>query len=524
MKRSVLFPVVAVLAAACACGGSGGGSQGSAGMFSIGDDEPDHLIPGNSNGAFDEIHALFAPLTKVDQNGKLVYVQAKSVTSPDNKVWTITLRPGWKFHNGEPVTAQSYADAWNATAYGPNAWANNGELSNIEGYPALNPAHGKPKTTKLSGVTVVNDTTLRVRLIKTDSQFPLELCAGQPAFLPLPKVAFKNFKAYDDKPVGDGPFEMDGKWQHDTQINVKRFEGYKGTKPKADKIQFKIYSDLHTAYTDAQGGNVDIVNVPQDKYGQAKSDFPDGYVAYDAPAIDYLGFPLYDKRFQDIRIRKAISMAIDRDAVNKAIFGGALTPATSLAPPAELGAKTGICPECTFDPKQAKKLLAEAGGWKGPMEIWFPSGVGYDQTFDAIANQIRQNLGIPSVKLHGLPGFTQFSDALIKKKVTGLYRGHWGALYPSMQNTLTALFTATGDGSYETTYSNPQVDRLIGQGNAAKSDQAADFYNRAQERIMQDFPVVPLFYAKYIYVHTARVSDVVIDSNQIELDQVVAGG
>jgi peptide/nickel transport system substrate-binding protein/oligopeptide transport system substrate-binding protein len=456
----------------------------------------------------------------VDQNGKLVMVQAQSITSSDNQTWTVKIKPGWTFHNGEKVTAQSYADAWNATAYGPNAWGNNGELSNIAGYPALNPAKGKPTTKTLSGVTVVNPTTLKVTLIKQDSQFPLELTAGQPAFEPMPKVAFKDLKAYDQAPVGDGAFEMDGTWKHNTSITVKRYAKYKGTKPKAGKIVFKIYSDLHTAYTDAQGGNVDIVNVPQDKYGQVKTDFPDANIAYNAPAIDYLGFPLYDKRFSDIRLRQAISLAIDRNAVNKAIFGGMYSPATSLTPPAEIGAKTGICEFCTFNPTKAKQLLAAAGGWKGPLQIWYPAGVGYDQTFAAIANQIRQNLGIKDVKLKGLPGFVQYSQEQLDKKIDGPYRGHWGALYPSMQNTLTALFTATGDGHNETWYSSPKVDSLLAQANAASGDAATALYNQAQEQVLKDFPVVPLFFAKYVYVHSKNVSNVIIDVNQIELDQV----
>lgn len=524
MKPWLIAPAAVALAlgALSACGGSSGNSTSSStATFSIGDDEPDHLTPGQSTGAFDELHALFAPLAKVDQNGKLIMVQAQSITSTDNQTWTVKIKPGWTFHNGEPVTAQSYADAWNATAYGPNGWGNNGEMSNIEGYPALNPAKGKPTTKTLSGLTVVDKTTLKVKLIKPDSQFPLNLTASVPGFEPMPKVAFKDLKAYDQAPVGDGPFEMDGTWKHNVSLTVKRYDKYKGTKPKAKKIVFKIYSDLHTAYTDAQGGNVDIVTVPQDKYGQVKNDFPNAWIAYNAPALDYLGFPLYDKRFSDIRVRQAISLAINRKAINKAIFGGLYTPATSVTPPAELGAKTNICDYCTFDPTKAKQLLAQAGGWTGPMQIWYPAGVGYDQTFNAIANQIRQNLGIKDVKLKGLPGFVQYSQQQRDKKIDGPFRGHWGALYPSMQNTLTALFTATGDGHTESWYSNTKVDSLMAQANAASGDDATALYNKAQEQILKDFPVAPLFFAKYVYAHSKNVSNVIIDVNQIELDQVV---
>ena len=73
--------------------------------------EPDHLTPGRTVVAMDQMHALFAPLATVSDSGKLLYVQARSVTSRDSRHWTIRLRKGWTFHNGEPVTARSYADS-----------------------------------------------------------------------------------------------------------------------------------------------------------------------------------------------------------------------------------------------------------------------------------------------------------------------------------------------------------------------------------------------------------------------------
>lgn len=67
---------------------------------------------------------------------------AESLTSDDQRVWTLRVRPGGAFHNGEAVTARSFATAWNAAAYGPNGWGSNGYFSQIDGYDALNPADG----------------------------------------------------------------------------------------------------------------------------------------------------------------------------------------------------------------------------------------------------------------------------------------------------------------------------------------------------------------------------------------------
>ncbi|MFZ0216930.1 MAG: ABC transporter substrate-binding protein, partial [Candidatus Dormiibacterota bacterium] len=507
-------------------GQSGSSSSGTAsGTVRIAELEPDHLLPGNSTLAFDEVHSLFAPLTKIDAQGKLQMVQAQSVTSSDQKVWTIKIRPGWTFQNGEPVTAQSYVDAWNATAYAPNGWTNNGELNEIQGYSDLNPTSGTPATKQLSGLQVLGSDQFQVTLTQPDSQFPVELSANQFGFAPLPKVAYQDPAAFDVNPIGDGPFEMDGPWQKNVQVAVKAYPGYKGVdQPKVQKIVFKIYSDIHTAYTDLQAGNVDITSVAQDEYPRAQSDFPHSFIAYAAPSMDYLGFPLYDPRFKDVRVRQAFSMAIDREAINRALFAGVYTPATALTPPSETGSPTHVCPACAYNPTKAKQLLAAAGGWHGPLVIWYPSGAGYDQTFQAIGNQLRQNLGITDVSYQSLP-FAQFLQTLNNHQATGPVRGHWGALYPSMQNTLEALFTPGGGTVGSTSYTNPQVTSLINQANAASTPaKSQQLYRQAEQVIMKDFPIAPLFFGKYVYVYGKGVSHVTIDVNQIELTQLTATG
>ncbi|NED97494.1 ABC transporter substrate-binding protein [Phytoactinopolyspora alkaliphila] len=499
------------------------GSTG--GTFSVGTDEPDHLTANRMTGAFDEVWALYAPLTKFADTAELQYVQAESVESDDATTWTITIKDGWTWHNGEPVTAQNYADAWNATAYGPNAWGNNGQLSNIEGYDELNPTEGEPTAEELSGVEVVDERTLRVTLKTADSQFPYKL--SQPGFVALPEVAFDDLDAYDEAPIGNGPFMMDGTWEHDVEIRMVRYDDYQGDdQPNADEVIFRIYSDANTAYTDAIGGQVDIVSVPQTRLRQVEQDFGDRFIPFQAVRLDWLGFPLWDERYQDIKVRQAISMAIDRDEVNDAIFAGVYTPASSFHGPNAIGGGTeGLCGEfCEFNPERANELLDESD-WEGStLELWFPGGVGYEQTFEALANQVRQNLdAIDEVELKTQPGFPAFIEALEDETVTGMFRGGWGSLYPSMQNQLSAVWASTGDARAGAGgYVEPEVDQLILAANAAPSeDEAAALYQEAEARVFEDFPAVPLFYATYNFAHSENVSNVIIGFSQIELTQVV---
>ena len=492
------------------------------GTFSVAELEPPSFIPGQNNGlAEDELNAIFAPLTKFNVHNQLTYVQARSVTpSQGGTVWTIRIKPGWTFQNGEPVTAQSYVKAWNATAYGPHAWANNGAMSDIAGYPALNPAKGKPATAAMSGLKALNATTIRVHLIRPDSQFPAELTT--PGFLPLPHAYFRNPANWETAPIGDGPFRVAGTWHPNKSLTVTRYAAYKGPRPNANGIVFDIYTSLDTAYTAVQAGQVDITGIGPDTYSAAEKAMSDDVVGYDAPAIDYLTFPLYNSYFKSPLIREAISLAIDRRAISKALFAGLDTPATSILPPAEPGAPAGVCRYCRYDPVLARKLLAKAGGWKGPLVLWYPSGVGYDQEMQAIANELTQNLGIKPITFNAAPAPSWLADLSGEKVTNGFSIGHWGAFFPSMENTLASLFEPTGAGYAESHYSSPALTRVIEQGNAASSLAAAQgYYRQAEQMIMNAFPVVPLFYDKYVYVHSPAVSHVIIDSTQIELSNVI---
>jgi peptide/nickel transport system substrate-binding protein/oligopeptide transport system substrate-binding protein len=359
---------VILLAAALAVTACGGGdSKGSAGAggatgggaanktFSVALTEPDHLTPGNTSSSYSitVLQALFDTLVVIDPQGKPQMRAAESVTSDDQQTWTIKIRPGQKFHNGEPVTAQSFADAWNAAAYAPNAWTNNYYFANIEGYDALNPEdeNAKPKTDTMSGLKVVDDTTLEVHLTTPFSQFPITL--AYTGFAPMPKAAFDDLKAYDQHPIGNGPFEIDGEWKHNQEIKVKRFAGYTGPRPaKSAGVDFKIYSSRETAYTDLRAGNVDLLQtIPPASAPEAKQLLGDRFVITPSGTMDYLGFPVYDKRYASADLRKAISMAIDREGIVQAVFNGTFKPMGSLVAPLVPGYRADACGEaCTYDP------------------------------------------------------------------------------------------------------------------------------------------------------------------------------
>lgn len=512
MKSHAIKLLAALSVGVLAISGCSGSSDQENDSFSISENVLDSLLPANTQLSMVELNLLFAPIVEFTKSGGLKYVQAKSITSnDDNTVWTLQFRKGWTFHNGEPVTAQSYVDGWNLTAYGPNAYVNSGQLSNIKGYGELNPKSGKPKTKKLSGLEVKDKYTLQVKLSEPDSQFPYKLSSGNPGFFPMPKAGLKHVDGFKTKPIGDGPYKMDGTAKLNSEVKLTAYNDYKGPKARTKNIDVKIYTDDSTAYTDAQAGNLDIALVSQGKFPQVKSDFQDRRVTVDAPAVEYLGFPLFDKRFKNIDLRHAISMAINRKAINKKIFNGIYEPADSLFAPTLKGGSTHSCGEyCTFNPAKAKKLLAKAGGWHGKMTIPFPGGAGYDDLFNAIANQLHENLGIAKVSATPSTGFPDFLKNLTDKKYTdGPFRGKWGAPYPSAQTFISDLFTPHGAGHNSTYYSSDAVTKLLNKANSAATPaKAVAGYRAAEKSAMSDFPVAPLFWERFVFATSDKVTNV----------------
>ncbi|KGN32957.1 4-phytase [Knoellia sinensis KCTC 19936] len=523
---------------ATACGGaseSGGEDTGeSGGSFSMYVCEPEHLIPQNTNETCggEVLGALFTPLVSFTADESEMTFDdaiAESIESDDQKVWTIRLKEGFTFHNGEPVDAQSYVRAWNAGAYGPNAYGNNYFFANIEGYDALNPKDPDgdgaqkppaPSTKELSGLKVIDDRTFEVTLTAPFSQFPLTV--GYTAFFPLPKAYEDDPKAFEESPIGNGPFMMDGTWQHDQQIKVKRYENYKGDKAKADAVTFKIYSNVNTAYNDLLGGNLDIMDsLPPERLGEAKSQFGERFVERPSSSFTYVGFPLYDPKFEDPKLRQAFSMAIDRQAIIDAIFSGAYQPAKSVVSPVVTGSREDPCGEpCTYNPERAKQLLQEAGGWSGPLTLWFNSGAGHEKWMEAVSNQLRSNLGITDIQFKSLE-FAEYLGLLDSEKITGPFRLGWVMDYPSPQNYLEPIHSS-GGSSNNTTYSNKAVDDLIAEGNAADSVEAGiEAYNKAEDLILEDMPIIPMWFGKVQAGHSDHVDNVVIDAfTRVRLEDV----
>ncbi len=498
-----------------ACGGSSGsgndeteGTGQAGGAFSFAIAEPEALAPSATCYETECSYVLrniLIGLAQADPKGDgLKLQQAKSITSEDSQHWTVKLKKGWKFENGEPVDADAYIRAWNYGAYGPNAARANFFFERIKGYDAMNSKH--PTAKKLSGLKKVNDYEFTIDLTSPFSQWP-SILSGL-TFLPMAKACVANMKKCNEHPIGNGPYKMDGDWEHNQSITLKRWAGYKGPNPgHADKITLKIYPKKDAALQDLLAGQTDIIRPNPDQVDAAKGqaniktldDVSSSLVRFSFPA----GVPAYD----DPRVRRAISMAINRKAITKSILPTSM-PADDIISPVVPGYKKGACSYCVYNPTKAKKLLAEAGGWKGgTMNIWLPADQGYDQELTAIGNQLHKNLGI-NFTLKSVPQAKYYQ----MKSYDGPHLGTWSMDYRSPENYLRPQFSTAGLEAKKK-WHDATFEKLLDKADAeSNSTKAVALYRKAADIVNDQLPSAPLFFGKaYFFYNSDKVTNVQYD-------------
>jgi ABC-type transport system substrate-binding protein len=535
----MVAPLLAIALGAAACGGDGGDGDGDAGStegqsggtFSTYIGEPENpLIPSNTSETEggQVVDALFTGLvtynvdtTELEFNGV-----AESIESEDSTTWTVTLKDGWTFHDGTPVTSDSFIDAWNYAALSTNAQGNSYFFGNVEGYDDLQAEEdAEPTAETLTGLNRVDDTTFEVTLSDPFAQYPITV--GYTAFYPLPEAFFDDPDAFGKQPVGNGPFKADEPFQPGQGITLTRFEEYGGDElAKADAVEIRVYTESDTAFTDVQAGNLDIVDtLPADAIASAPDEFGDRYIERPSSSFQYMGFPTYDARFSDKKVRQAFSMAVDRAGITEAIFNGTREPAYSAISPVVDGARDDACEFCKYDPEAAKELLDETDfDTTKPIELWFNAGAGHDEWVQAVGNNLRENLGV-EYTLRGDLQFAEYLPLADDKGFTGPFRLGWAMDYPSPQNYLEPLYSTGAlppNGSNTAFYSNPEFDDLVAEGNRAESnDEAIELYQQAEDVLLEDMPIMPMFFGLVQGVHSEKVSNVTIDAfTRVRLEDV----
>ncbi|PYC72106.1 peptide ABC transporter substrate-binding protein [Streptomyces tateyamensis] len=509
---------VALVASGCSSSSSGSSSSNANATFTYQSGEPQNpLQPANANevNGGRVIQNLFRGLVDYDPSNSQIRMQvAEKIDTSDSQTFTVTLKSGWTFHDGTPVKAKNFVDAWNWGANVKNNQINSDWFSDIQGYADVHPKSGNPATGQMSGLTVQDDTHFTIKLANKVSYFEYKL--GYPAFSPLPDGFFNDPAGYGQKPIGNGPYQFVS-WDHNSQIVTKAYPNYQGVdKPKNGGVVFKAYTTSEAAYADLQSNNLDVMDqVPPSALASYKTDL--GSRAIDSPqgAIQSIGFTLYQPDWSGAnlnKVRQALSMAIDRDTITKTVLQGSRKSATAFVAEGVAGYKSGTCTACKLDVAQAKTLLQEGGGVPGnSLKITYNADGGHKEWVDAVCNNIRQNLGVNCVG-DPKPDFKTARAAITGHQIDGAFRTGWVQDYPLNANFLAQVYR-TGASSNDTGYSSPQFDQLAKQADEAATVQDSETgYQQAEGVLAQDMPQIPLWYYRTNSGFSTKVQNVSFDS------------
>ena len=501
----------ALLAAACGGGSSDSSTGSGSGSLAVRGCNPQNpLIPSNTTETCggNVIDAAFAKLIHYNPDTAEPEMDiAESIETTDNQTFTVKIKKGYKFQDGTEVLAKNFVDAWNYAALGTNAQASGYFMEPIEGFADTqctgdgeDPcATGAPKAQTLTGLVIVDDHTFTIKT--TDKVSNLATRLGYSAFAPLPDMFFKDPKAFGDKPVGAGPYQVDH-WTKDQEIVLKKFADYSGEYGgNVDQITFKIYQDAEAAYNDVLANALDITDeIPtsamiDDRY---KQDLPDRNAQKETGVIQTVTFApkSVDPTYDNPQLRKAISEAINREEIIKQIFNNTRVPATGWVSPVVDGYKADQCGEaCVYDPAKAKADFDAAGGYNGTITLSYNADAAHKDWTEATCNSIKSALGVECNAV-GVVDFKTFRGQVRAREMKGMFRTGWQMDYPSIENFLTPIF-ATGSSSNDGDYSNPAFDKLLTEAAAEPDAAAANAkYQEAEALLATDLPSIPLWYNK----------------------------
>jgi len=517
----------ALVLTGCSNGGDSGDAAPSGNADAIittnGSEPQNPLVPSNTTetGGGKIIDSIFAGLVSYDAEGATEMDVAESIESDDNQLWTVKLKEGQTFTDGTPVTSESFTKAWNWAAQISNAQSASYFFDNIEGYDA-------EADSDLS-LEVVSDTEFTVMLNAPEADWPLRL--GYSAFSPLPESFYDDVDAFGESPVGNGPYKLESAdaWTHNQDIKLVTNEDYDGPRtPVNGGLTITFYTTQDAAYSDVLSGNLDILDqVPDTQFASYESDFPERFANQPAAIFQSITIPQYLEHFdgttEEGKLRRAaISLAINRGDITDVIFQGTRTPAKDFTSPVIDGYSEDLegSDVLDYDADRAKELWAQAEEiapyGDTTFTIAYNSDGGHQNWVDAASNSIADTLGIKAAG-EPKPTFAELLDQEDNDAMTGAFRSGWQADYPSLFNFLAPLYQ-TGAGSNYGRYTSDEFDGLLSEGAASTSVEDANAkFQEAQEVLLTDLPVVPLWYSNVTGVWADTVENVQFGWNSVPL-------
>jgi len=459
----------------------------------------------------DIVRDLFEGLMNQDADGNLIPGVATGFTTNDEKnVYTFTLRDNAKWSDGKPVTAADFVYAWRRLAdpetASPYSWF--AELMSIEGVGPVLAGEASPDTL---GVTAVDDQTLEVRLTASLPYFAL--MTTHSSTFPSPQWAIEANGAEWTKPeniVSNGAYVLTEHIPNERSVRERNPMYWNNEATIIEKSVALVINDENTALTRFLAGELDRTEVPTGQYPRLKAEYPDNALSFPRLCSYYYTFNVSDsgpEAFKDVRVRQALSYAIDRNVITDQVLQGGQFAAYTFTPGATAGfevpdvAYAGMT-QADRDAK-AVELLADAGyGADNPLSfnMLYNTSEGHKKIAIAMSQMWKQKLGV-TVELANMEWKT-FLEVRGQQDFE-LARGAWCGDYNEASTFLDLVTSASGynDGKY----SNAEVDGLM--ASAKTMADASANYTRVEQIMADEMPVIPVYHYTNVYMMNSALKN-----------------
>ncbi|MDQ2085393.1 peptide ABC transporter substrate-binding protein [Herbivorax sp. ANBcel31] len=477
------------------------------------------------------INAMFEGLVRSDENGEPVAGVASSwEVSDDGLTYTFYLREEAKWWDGTDVTAYHFRDGW-LRAIDPQPQNHEPSymgdlLFCIEG--ALEYAYGEGDKEDVA-IVAEDEKTLSVTL-QSPAPYFLSLISNS-TFMPL------NTDFYNDQPIenntttyalesetiiGNGPFEI-ASWDHQQGIVLKKNHSYWNSENiHLEKVNFKVITDNSAAFTAFKSGEIDVIDITHDRQKEQLKDSRFHLDNYDSGVTQYVSINNEDDVLKNRNIRKALAYSLDRKTLVEEIVGSSSKEALAFVNPIVRGKNRSFRNEAgnffnDNDVKRAKCLLktglAQLGLTSLPeLTLLVDDKETSKRDAQAFQDMWRENLGI-EVEIQVMP-FDAMTDRMMQKNYQ-LSLLMWAG---DFNDPLAYLDIFSAHNPFNVAfYNNTDFDSLLARATSETDrEKRIDMLIEAEEMVMEDMPIVPVYYLALDYAINPRVNGLVRGNSPIQ--------
>jgi len=443
------------------------------------------------------VEMVFNGLAAISPDYTPVPDLAERWENPDDRTWLFRLRNGVKFHDGSELTAEDVKYTFETV---------------------LNEQFGSPARAfylSVDKIEAVDNSTVRFTLKAPFAPFLSYMDLG----IVSRAAAEKLGKDYGSKPVGTGPFKLDG-WTTGDSINLSANENFFQGRPNLDRVVAKIVPDNSARVVALESGDLGFVQSPLSPQDVARVQSAGKLKVDRTPAAGYtyINLNTVDPILADKRVRQALSFLVNKKQIIETIYNGIGQPANGPIVPG-MWAYTPDIPSYDYNPDKAKQLLDESGWKAGPDAVRAKDGTRMEltvrthsedpdrrQLIQVLQSEL-QKVGIDT-KTNTVEFPAYFADVMAGKYQVGVIG--WLNLADPDRATF-RQFTIDGAANYGK-YRNEQVDRLLKDARATLDQaKAKQLYTDAVRLIVDDAPYIFVQVQEYIAMYTPKLQDYVIN-------------